>query len=123
MQELPFLNSERCPMFIDICMKFHEDSLRGFQVKELTQSVTDKWTDTWAKTIYLPTLMGEDINIQKKERKKFEIKYSGSRHFGNRLSSTTPGGHSWSHLLYLSCQQTTWDAMYSVLVVFYLSLL
>ena len=45
MQELPFLHSARCLMLIDICMKFHEDSLRGFQVTERTQFVTDRQTD------------------------------------------------------------------------------
>ena len=32
-------------MMIDICMKFREDSLRGFQVTERTQFVTDRQTD------------------------------------------------------------------------------
>ena len=32
MQELPFLHSARRLMSIDICMKFREDSLWGFQV-------------------------------------------------------------------------------------------
>ena len=32
-------------MLIDICMKFREDSLRGFQVTERTQFVTDRQTD------------------------------------------------------------------------------
>ena len=32
-------------MLIDICMKFCEDSLRGFQVTERTQFVTDRQTD------------------------------------------------------------------------------
>ena len=36
MQELPFLHSARRLMFIDICMKFREDSLKGFQVTERT---------------------------------------------------------------------------------------
>ena len=52
-------------------MKFHEDSLRGFQVTEKTRFVpdrqtdrqrnrqTDVWTDTRGKTICLPTLKGE----------------------------------------------------------------
>ena len=37
MQELPFLHSARRLMLIDICMKFREDSLRGFQVTERTR--------------------------------------------------------------------------------------
>ena len=45
MQELPFLHSARHLMLIDICMKFREDSLRGFQVTEWTQFVTDRQTD------------------------------------------------------------------------------
>ena len=32
MQELWFLHSAYCLMLIDICMKFHKDSLYGFQV-------------------------------------------------------------------------------------------
>ena len=32
-------------MLIDICMKFREDSLRGFQVTERTRFVTDRQTD------------------------------------------------------------------------------
>ena len=54
-------------MLIDICMKFRENSLRGFQVTERTQFVTDRQTDeqtdTRGKTICLPTLKGGDINI------------------------------------------------------------
>ena len=45
MQELPFLHSARRLMLIDICMKFSEDSLRGFQVTERTRFVTDRQTD------------------------------------------------------------------------------
>ena len=32
-------------MLIDICMKFREDSFRGFQVTERTRFVTDRQTD------------------------------------------------------------------------------
>ena len=32
-------------MLIDICMKFREGSLRGFQVTERTRFVTDRQTD------------------------------------------------------------------------------
>ena len=42
MQELLFLHSARRLMLIDICMKFREDSLKGFQVTEGTRFVTDK---------------------------------------------------------------------------------
>ena len=45
MQELPFLHSVRRLMLIDICMKFREESLRGFQVTERTRFVTDRQTD------------------------------------------------------------------------------
>ena len=45
MQELPFLRSARRLMLIDICMKFREESFRGFQVTERTRFVTDRWTD------------------------------------------------------------------------------
>ena len=69
MQELPFLHSARRLMLIDICMKFCEDSLRGFQVTERTRFVTerqtdgqtDRQTDAQGKTICLPTLRGGDI--------------------------------------------------------------
>ena len=67
MQELPFLHSARRLMLIDICMKFREDSFRGFQVTERTRFVTDRQTDRQTdgqtdargKTICLPTLRGE----------------------------------------------------------------
>ena len=45
MRELPFLHSARRLMLIDICMKFREDSFRGFQVTERTRFVTDRRTD------------------------------------------------------------------------------
>ena len=65
MRELPFLHSTRRLMLIDICMKFCEDSLRGFQVTERTRFVTDRQTDgqtdALGKTICLPTLKGGDI--------------------------------------------------------------
>ena len=35
--KLPFLHSARHLMLIDICIKFHEYSLSGFQVIERTQ--------------------------------------------------------------------------------------
>ena len=61
MQELPFLHSARRLMLIDICMKFCEDSLRGFQVTERTRFLTDRQTDARRKTICFPTLKGGDI--------------------------------------------------------------
>ena len=51
-------------MLIDICMKFREDSLRGFQVTERTRFVTDRQTNTGGKTMSLNT-EGGDINICK----------------------------------------------------------
>ena len=67
MQELQFLHSARCLMLIDICMKFREDSLRGFQVTERTRFVTDGQTDgridARGKPICLPTLKGGDITL------------------------------------------------------------
>ena len=45
MQELPFLHSARRLLLIDICMKFREDSLRGFQVTERTGFLKDRQTD------------------------------------------------------------------------------
>ena len=70
MQELPFLHSARRLMLIDICMKFPEDSFRGFQVTEPTRFVTDRQTDRQTdgqtdargKTICLPTLRGRHNN-------------------------------------------------------------
>ena len=44
-QELPFLHSARRLMLIDICIKFREDSLGGFQVTERTRFMTDRQTD------------------------------------------------------------------------------
>ena len=60
-------------MLIDICIKFREYSLSGFQVIERTRFVTDRQTDRRTdrqtdrqtdprgKTICLPTLKGGDI--------------------------------------------------------------
>ena len=52
-------------MLIDICIKFREYSLCGFQVIEWTRFVTDRQTDRQTdargKTICLPTLKGGDI--------------------------------------------------------------
>ena len=51
-------------MLIDICMKFREDSFRGFQVTERTRFVTDRWTDghTPRKNNMSPNPSGGDIN-------------------------------------------------------------
>ena len=61
MAELPFLHSAHHLNLIDICIKFREYSLSGFQVKERTRFVTDRRTDARGKTICLPTLKGGDI--------------------------------------------------------------
>ena len=63
------MHSARHLMLIDICIKFREYSLSGFQVIERTRFVTDRWTDgrtdrqtdARGKTICLPTLKGGDI--------------------------------------------------------------
>ena len=62
MQELPFLHSARRLMLIDICMKFLEDSFRGFQVTERTRFVTDRRTDRRpGKNNMSPNPSGGDI--------------------------------------------------------------
>ena len=62
MQELPFLHSAHRLMLIDICMKFREDSLRGFQVTERTRFVTDRRTDRrLGKNNMSPNPSGGDI--------------------------------------------------------------
>ena len=66
MQELLFLRSARHLMLIDICMKFREDSFRGFQVTERTRFVTDRRTDIrpWKKNMS-PNPSGGDIMMDK----------------------------------------------------------
>ena len=67
-------------MLIDICIKFREYSLSGFQVIERTRFVTDRrtdrQTDARGKTICLPTLKGGDIiisvNNMRRSRKFFQ---------------------------------------------------
>ena len=69
MQELPFLHYARRLMLIDICMKFREDSFRGFQVTERTRFVTDRRTDgrtdgqTPGEKQYVSQPFGGDIII------------------------------------------------------------
>ena len=51
-------------MLIDVCIKFREYSLSGFQVIERTRFVTDRQTDGQTDArgkICLPTLKGGDI--------------------------------------------------------------
>ena len=69
MQELPFLRSARRLMLIDICMKFREDSFRGFQLTEQTRFVTDRRTDGRTdrrpgKNNMSPNPSGGDIQMQ-----------------------------------------------------------
>ena len=57
-------------MLVDICMKFLEDSLRGFQVTERTRFVTDRRTDGRTdrrpgKNNMSPNPSGGDIMTQK----------------------------------------------------------
>ena len=58
-------------MLIDVCIKFREYSLSGFQVIERTRFVTDRQTDRQTdargKTICLPTLKGGDITNKQGE--------------------------------------------------------
>ena len=70
------MHSARHLMLIDICIKFREYSLSGFQVIERTRFVTDRQTDrrtdrrtdrqtdARGKTICLPTLKGGDITTK-----------------------------------------------------------
>ena len=55
------MHSARHLMLIDICIKYCEYSLSGFQVIERTRFVTDRQTDAQGKTICLPTRKGGDI--------------------------------------------------------------
>ena len=69
MQELIFLHSARRLILIDTCMKFREDSLRGFQVTERTRFVTDGQTDRQTdgrpgKNNMSPNPQGGEIIIQ-----------------------------------------------------------
>ena len=77
------MHSARHLMLINICIRYREYSLRGFQVIERTRFVTDRQTDgqtdgqtdrrtdrqtdrrtdARGKTICLPTLKGGDIII------------------------------------------------------------
>ena len=58
MQEFWFLRSARRLMLIDIYMKFPEDSLKGFQVREWKRVWQTDSQTTGGKTICLPTLKG-----------------------------------------------------------------
>ena len=60
MQELWLLHSTRRLMLIDICMKFHKDSLNGFHVIVLTRlrhdSVKDKVSREMTQKVYMQEL-------------------------------------------------------------------
>ena len=58
MQKLPFLHSALRLMLIDICMKFREDSFRGFEVTERTRFVTDRRTDGSGGDIMTANMVG-----------------------------------------------------------------
>ena len=59
---LQFLHSAFCPMLVNICIKFHEDTLNCFQVTEQARFCdTMDGQTTQAKTMCLPTLKQGDI--------------------------------------------------------------
>ena len=61
-----FLHSAHRLMLIDTCMKFREDSLKGFQVTEWTRFVTDRQTDGCpGKNNMSPTPKGGRHNFRK----------------------------------------------------------
>ena len=62
MQELPFLHSAHRLMLIDICMKFREDSFRGFSSYR-ADTIRDRHTDrrTSGEKQYVSQLFGGDI--------------------------------------------------------------
>ena len=62
--ELPFLHCARHLMLIDICIKFREYSLSGFQVIERTRFVTDRQTDTGGKNNMSPDPKGGRHNLK-----------------------------------------------------------
>ena len=55
-------------MLVNICLKFHEDTLNDFQVTERTRFVTDRRTDDPGKNNMSPN--------PKVGRHNFEVKYS-----------------------------------------------
>ena len=63
-------------MLIDICIKFREYSLSGYQVIERTPFVTDRRMDAWGKTLCLPTLKGGDIITQIIHKRSTALKQS-----------------------------------------------
>ena len=78
MQELPFLRSAGRLMLIDICMKFREESFRGFQVTERTRFVTDRRTDGRTdrrpgKNNMSPNPSGGDITIISCHKSSFTL--------------------------------------------------
>ena len=85
MQELPFLHSARRLMLIDTCMKFREDSFRGFQVTERTRFVTVRQTDRRTddgrpgKNNMSPNPSGGDIIIAKCKSCKMAVSTKSDR--------------------------------------------
>ena len=73
MQELPFLHSARRLMLIDICMKFREDSLRGFQVTERTRFVTDRQTDVPTFIFLLDILHVRKVSNNTKRTQQYPL--------------------------------------------------
>ena len=65
-----FLRSACHLMLIDIYKKFREDSLNSFQVIEQTPVWQSDWQMPGGKTIYLPTLNGEDIIVACKHQEE-----------------------------------------------------
>ena len=84
MQELLFLHSACRLMLIDICMKFRQDSLRGFQVTERTRFVIDRQTDGWidgrpGKNKMSPNPEGGRHNYDGLESLMLHTKFRGNR--------------------------------------------
>ena len=105
MQELPFLHSAHRLMLIDICMKFREDSFRGFQATERTRFVTDRQTHGQTdgrtsgrprKNNMSPNPSGGDINIPNETEKIVNFLFSNYKSMGtiscySNQSSHPPG--------------------------------
>ena len=79
MQELPFLHSARRLMLIDICIKFREDSLRGFQVTERTRFVRQTDRRCPGKNNMSPNPEGGRHNYDEQESRMLHTKFHGNR--------------------------------------------
>ena len=82
-----------CTLHVDICMKFREGSLRGFQVTERTRFVTDRRTNrrTPGEKVCLPTLKGGDIITIRME---INDKYPGLENMVHTAAELTSTGSS-----------------------------